>query len=118
MVILRVTKQNGVQVKYEEFPDMDSANLWIDKQRQSGDKVFNSNEFIFATTIDNSSAKEWEQLRLTRDYKLKSCDWTMLVDSPLSSEKKLQWTAYRQALRDLPYNTQEPSLVEWPNEPE
>ena len=43
-------------------------------------------------------------LRVERDILLKESDWTQLPDSPLSSEKKAEWAAYRQALRDLPIN--------------
>ena len=38
------------------------------------------------------------------DILLKESDWTQLPDSPLSAEKKAEWAAYRQALRDLPIN--------------
>ena len=40
--------------------------------------------------------------RQIRDLKLKKCDWTQAVDSPLSDEKKAEWATYRQKLRDLP----------------
>ena len=41
---------------------------------------------------------------MERDILLKESDWTQLPDSPLSAEKKAEWAAYRQALRDLPIN--------------
>lgn len=40
--------------------------------------------------------------RQIRNIKLKRCDWTQAVDSPLSDEKKAEWATYRQQLRDLP----------------
>lgn len=42
------------------------------------------------------------QLRKIRNNRLKDCDWTQAIDSPLSAEKKAEWATYRQALRDLP----------------
>lgn len=36
-----------------------------------------------------------------RKFLLLNSDWTQLPDSPLSAEKKAEWAAYRQALRDL-----------------
>lgn len=32
---------------------------------------------------------------------LQGCDWTQVPDSPLSTEEKVQWAAYRQAWRDI-----------------
>lgn len=45
--------------------------------------------------------------RSRRDGRLRDCDWTQAADSPLSAEKKAEWAAYRQILRDLP------SDIEW-----
>tara|TARA_R110000803_G_C11913645_1_gene313539 strand:+ start:678 stop:959 length:282 start_codon:yes stop_codon:yes gene_type:complete len=42
------------------------------------------------------------KLRLERNKLLVESDWTQVVDSPLTTAKKTQWTTYRQALRDLP----------------
>lgn len=36
-----------------------------------------------------------------RKFLLLESDWTQLPDSPLSAEKKAEWAAYRQTLRDL-----------------
>ena len=44
----------------------------------------------------------WDELLENRNNKLIASDWTQLPDSPLSAEKKAEWAAYRQALRDLP----------------
>ena len=41
-------------------------------------------------------------IRERRKLLLAACDWTQTADSPLSVEKKAEWAAYRQALRDLP----------------
>ena len=42
-----------------------------------------------------------EGLRFIRNSKLKESDWTQLLDSPLTEEKKLEWREYRQRLRDI-----------------
>ena len=44
----------------------------------------------------------WNEVRMERDKLLAESDWTVMPDSPLSSELKTQWTTYRQALRDIP----------------
>jgi Phage tail assembly chaperone protein len=68
--------------------------------------------------IDQSIKDQWDWLREQRDKKLAACDWTVTVsDRPLSDEKKNEWVVYRQALRDLPANTPDPSQVTWPTPP-
>tara|TARA_R110000822_G_scaffold307858_1_gene435308 strand:- start:72 stop:449 length:378 start_codon:yes stop_codon:yes gene_type:complete len=57
----------------------------------------------------------WRDLRITRNKLLLNSDWTQVSDSPVS---KSDWATYRQSLRDLPSNTEDPSNVNWPNEPE
>jgi len=78
------------------------------------------NEDVGAT-VDN----EWNTLKTERNRKLAECDWTQLPDNGLSEEKKAEWLEYRQALRDLPANSN-PDLddelnltgVTWPTKPE
>jgi hypothetical protein len=59
-------------------------------------------------------------IRARRSHLLAACDWTQAVDSPLSEQKRAEWAAYRQALRDLTttYPTvQNANDVVWPTEP-
>lgn len=46
----------------------------------------------------------WEELRILRNQKLTECDWTQVADVQLSDAQKVEWTLYRQQLRDLPQN--------------
>ena len=71
-------------------------------------------------TIDDPDSVEhrWEVLRRKRDYKLQKSDRMMFWDSPLTEEQKQAWSDYRQALRDLPANTTDPTNVVWPPTPE
>jgi hypothetical protein len=59
----------------------------------------------------------WNDIRVKRDIKLSQCDWTLLADSPLTLEKKQEWTTYRQALRDVPEVFSDPMQVVWPTPP-
>jgi len=64
-----------------------------------------------------------ESLRNQRNQLLLASDWSQASDhsSPLSDAKKAEWTAYRQALRDLPAvtdMTKWPGEHKWPTEPE
>lgn len=56
----------------------------------------------------------WLELRLERNIRLADCDWTVLGDSPTSTAA---WKTYRQALRDLPANTTDPTAPDWPTPP-
>lgn len=53
----------------------------------------------------------WERLRNQRDRRLFMSDRTQLSDAPLTSSQKTSWATYRQALRDLPENTEDPKNV-------
>lgn len=59
----------------------------------------------------------WSDLRGKRNDELAKCDWTQGLDSPLTDIKKQEWATYRQALRDLPSNTVDPSDISWPSLP-
>ena len=54
--------------------------------------------------------------REERSIKLTQSDWTQIADAPVDSSV---WTAYRQALRDLPSHSNWPNLEsgDWPTEP-
>jgi hypothetical protein len=56
-------------------------------------------------------------LRRQRDLLLNETDWTVLPDSPLSLELREQYLVYRQALRDLPQNTNSYETLVWPTRP-
>ena len=56
----------------------------------------------------------FERLRLWRDAELRSSDYTQLPDSVCD---KAAWATYRQALRDLPSQSNDPSKLVFPNKP-
>lgn len=59
----------------------------------------------------------WQKFRSDRDMKLAKCDWTQMPDSPLNATDRAAWAAYRQELRDLPEQTEDPANPVWPSEP-
>jgi hypothetical protein len=83
---------------------------------------------------ENRKREEWErnrdyliELREIRDQLLTSCDWTQLPDvqSTFTSSKQEEWIEYRQKLRDLPENIEDPKPLvidlthpHWPIRPE
>jgi hypothetical protein len=56
-------------------------------------------------------------LRKQRNALLEATDWTVMPDSPLSQQKKDDYIAYRQALRDLPQTVTYDTLF-WPVKPD
>jgi len=58
---------------------------------------------------------QWQSLRQRRDQLLAESDWTQSRDLNLANDT--EWIAYRQALRDLPANTADPSNPAWPVKP-
>lgn len=67
------------------------------------------------------SAKMWvldiTAIRGHRDKLLECSDWTQMPDVPLTPEKKAEWTAYRQALRDFPETCDINNPI-WPTPPQ
>jgi len=57
---------------------------------------------------------QWTALRSQRDTLLTQSDWRVLPFAPLSPEAQQAWVTYRQALRDLPGGTSDPTQVTWP----
>lgn len=58
--------------------------------------------------------KAWIEVRNNRNLLLQGSDWTQVPDAPVNSAT---WAVYRQQLRDLPANTEDPREVTWPVPP-
>ena len=56
----------------------------------------------------------WERLRNRRNQLITETDWRVVPDASWNIEP---WTQYRQALRDLPANTENPRMAIWPEMP-
>lgn len=76
----------------------------------------------------NMSTLVWEidedtlfkEIRAQRDYLLKGSDWTQMPDVVMDETKREEWRLYRQALRDVPGNSEgvtSPEEVSWPTPP-
>lgn len=69
-------------------------------------------EFLFDDATDE---QKWEQLRAWRNRELTATDWTQLDDANVD---KAAWAEYRQTLRDLPQNFDDPNAVQLPDAPQ
>ena len=62
------------------------------------------------------SQKKNEVIQI-RNNLLNDSDYLMMVDYPISDEKKQEIKAYRQALRDIPQQDGFPDNIVWPDKP-
>jgi len=69
-----------------------------------------------AQTQAEIARKQWASVRTQRNRLLSKSDWTALPDVPLSEERRQQWQAYRQALRDVTEQN-DPFNIVWPTPP-
>jgi len=72
-----------------------------------------SAETLAEWATEYETAKPWEDLRSERNRRLAETDWWASSDLTMSDEQR----SYRQALRDLPSNTSDPSNPSWPTKP-
>lgn len=71
-----------------------------------------------AEEIQNRTETKADSTREVRNIEIAVCDWTQLPDSPLTVEKKQEWSVYRQELRDITSQPGFPWNVAWPTKPE
>ena len=75
---------------------------------------------VFNVKVEDTTTEEqtvlknnkWEKVRTTRNQLLANTDWRASSDLTLSDE----WKTYRQALRDVPTQS-DPYNITWPTEP-
>ena len=126
---VRVTTETGEVTKRRVHPSPSAPpSIWYDEQRDAEPTInvdtqaFDTNDglvdgkYVFGYTVRDLTAQElsdksasvYENFISKRDYLLQSTDFTQLGDSPKDSAR---WRPYRQALRDLPANTVDLSLI-------
>lgn len=69
-----------------------------------------------AAYIEKLNASQWVKIRNTRDGKLKECDWVSIRSADTGTPMPVEWSQYRQSLRDI--TTQpDPFAIVWPVKP-
>ena len=68
------------------------------------------------TELQIDLENRWRSVRSERNKFLSESDWTQLPDSPLTPEKKTEWSSYRQQLRDVTSQL-DPNNIVWPIKP-
>jgi len=76
-------------------------------------------EFLELKRQELIDAQKWGKLREERNKRIAQTDYLAIPDYPHPTpEAKQAWLDYRQALRDLPANTEDPAAPVWPIAPE
>ena len=70
-----------------------------------------------ATALVNQVQAQSSFIRFHRSNLLTASDWTQLIDAPLTSQQKILWSAYRQALRQITEQSGFPGATLWPVPP-
>ena len=86
----------------------------------SGDElaIWDNGAWIKKDIKEDILDNKWKNVIHTRNQLLQGSDWTVLVDSPLTTSKKKEWKMYRQELRDLTSTFSKTDTVTWPTKPE
>ena len=71
-----------------------------------------------AEWLENKTNEAWKKIRKERNQLLKDSDYIMFPDITITTEKKEEWTTYRQSLRDIPQTFSNPDDVTYPDKPE
>ena len=87
---------------------LSSVDAYVDSGKAYSVKV-ESTTSEEQTTLTN---QQWSSIRLQRDNLLKNTDWRASSDLTLSDD----WKNYRQALRDVPTQS-DPFNITWPTAP-
>lgn len=111
-----ITGEREQNPDYLYVEDLETITIGTDSTPYPGDP---DATWIYWTQIDtekNGVPVEyvWERLRNRRDILLTNTDYRMVTDAPWDTQN---WANYRQALRDLPDNTSDPRLAQWPEAP-
>ena len=103
--VARILPENS-EVFYCETPSGDPAYFVVNADAQT---VAEDS----ATRSADDLADKWSAIRSERDQLLAASDWRAMPDAPTMSDA---WTAYRQALRDVPSES-DPDEIIFPTEP-
>ena len=84
------------------------------------DKINKTVSFDQNAFDTDKKTEDFAILRTERNPRLLASDIDVLPDkwAAMNDDTKTAWTNYRQALRDLPANTADPTDITWPEEPE
>ncbi|HIF6022973.1 TPA: tail fiber assembly protein [Vibrio parahaemolyticus] len=92
-----------------------NGKSYVNYDTESDD--FNTLDISADKKVEVVTNAKWEHVRVKRDQLMRDTDWTQVPDSQLTEDKKTEFAAYRQALRDIPQTYSDPDAVIWPEKP-
>jgi uncharacterized protein involved in exopolysaccharide biosynthesis len=98
---------------YRAYPAVKSIDDSRGAFDADGNQITLDQALVDAAAIEVAAEQALSSLRRQRDQLLTETDYLALADSTLTDEMQ----AYRQALRDLPANTEDPANPVWPTKP-
>jgi hypothetical protein len=111
------TQDDKVYEVYISDPPQCSRYQWISREgiEQINGKWFAKYKINDLTDQEIKKINDQQEnlIRSLRNEKLKSSDWTQVLDAPVD---KTAWATYRQALRDIPSIEGFPWDFSWPDE--
>lgn len=128
MIVTIYNTTNGIIDRICNVPDANAAQLqcatneaWLEGSADSESKLVKDGVFVPRILSEDEKKtrleQSWMSLRIERNQRLSICDWTQIPDAPLTETQKEEWQTYRQALRDLPSVTTDPTNPAWPQSP-
>ena len=111
--IKTIKEKNGVRVFSVNEEQYDDLADGCDASESGGViTIIKSAEWL-----ENKNNEAWRKIRKERNQLLKDSDYIMVSDAPITTEKKEEWTTYRQVLRDIPQDYDSPDEVVYPTKP-
>lgn len=117
-------KYYGLTIPFEQAPEdaitlTDEQLAYILAEKKAGNIIrYEGGQFVSYTPDNPPEDVKQRVLRQERNKRLAKCDWTQVSDSPMPMYEREKWADYRQALRDLPANTQDAMNPVWPTKPQ
>lgn len=112
-------EENVAYLEVEESSNVDlNTMMVVNNQIVSRPERPSSNHYwIDGEWVLNEEA-EAERIRYVRDELLKECDWVTAKSYETQTPVPESWAAYRQALRDIPQQSNFPAIVVFPEKPQ
>jgi hypothetical protein len=102
-----------IKATYLLYPNAVRVSSTYGAFDSDGNKIEVDEAAVAAKVAELEVEYQWKELRQQRNRLIAETDYLALSDSTLTTEM----AAYRQALRDLPANTTDPTNPVWPVKP-
>ena len=105
---------NAIYRVYPHAVTIDSEEGAFDAD---GNQIELDMALVDAAAVEINAENILKELRRQRNQLLAETDWVITMHKELGTNIPAAWKTYRQALRDLPANTEDPANPVWPTKP-